>query len=56
LIGLGETARGGVGEGPTGFFLGFEICVLEDVDEGWDDVATEEDQYGVIIDDWQCGV
>ena len=39
LIGLLETTRSGVGDGPTSLLLGLEVGVLQNVDKGGDDVA-----------------
>jgi hypothetical protein len=40
LVGLLETTRGGVGDGPASFLLGLEVGVLENVDQRRNDVAV----------------
>ncbi|KAI3483457.1 hypothetical protein L1887_53684 [Cichorium endivia] len=42
LLGLREAAAGGVADGPARLLLGLEVGVLEDVDEGRDDVGVDD--------------
>ena len=37
-----ETTRCGVRDGPAGLFPGLEVAVLEEVDQGWDDVGIDD--------------
>jgi hypothetical protein len=38
---LRKTAGSSIGKGPASFFFGFEVGILEDIDERRDDVTVE---------------